>query len=193
MRHFLLLMFVLFASFAFAQEVRIDRIEDDGTRQIMTSSKNFVIDNESFSICLKLYESDYPYEYIFLISSYKSIPEQSEVLIKLGNDEIINLPCNNVHEGSVTAGGYALTYGNFTSISPAREVSYYSAVFVLDAYELDKIEEYGIKKIRIFNGIQTLDKEFKKNQLGKFLIKSRKLILERLKNKPTQHNPYEGF
>lgn len=176
-----------------AQKISVDRIENDGRRQIMTSSKNYSFDGAKYSICMKVYESSYRIDWCLLISSYFYIPSSAEILLKLGNDELIYLPCNNVHIGQVTTPGYGIPIGSITYISPSIEVDYYSSIYDLKPSDLDKIEEYGIKKIRISSGTAYRDKEFSNNTLGKFLKKCRKKIQERLDNPLRKKGLFDDF
>lgn len=164
----------------YAQKVSVDQIESDGRHQIMTTSKVFSIDGTKYSFCMKIFEDAYYTDWCLLISSFYNIPSSTEVLLKLGNGDLMYLPCNNVHVGKVTMPGYGITIGSITSISPSREVDYYSSIYELSPEKIDKIAEYGIKKIRISTGTKYCDKEFSGNPLGKFLVKCRKIIQERL-------------
>jgi hypothetical protein len=176
-----------------AQQISIDRMENDGKHQIMTESKNFSIDGIRFQIGMKVYETSYTKDWVLLISSYNYISNSTEVLLKLGNDEVIYLPVNNVNIGKVTMSGYGVTIGSITSISPARQVNYYSSVYELKEEDMNKIDTYGITKIRISNGVEYLDKTYKNNSLGKFLTKCRKNINKRLEHPLKSKNLFDDF
>lgn len=176
-----------------AQKISVDRIENDGRHQIMTSSKDYSIDGAKYSISMKVYESSYRTDWCLLISSFYYIPSSAEVLLRLGNDELIYLQCNNVRVGQVTTPGYGIPIGSITYISPSKEVDYYSSIYELKPSDLDKIEEYGIKKIRISSGTSYRDKEFSSNTLGKFLKKCRRKIQERLDNPLEKKGLFDDF
>lgn len=159
----------------------VDRIEEDGSRMIMTTSKDVVIDGQIFDFGIKIYKGSNSVDWCLLISSFNYISESTEVLLKLGNKEIIYLPCNNVHTGNVTMPGYGVTIGNYTSISPSRSVKYYSSIYEITPELINKIKKYGISKIRISSGTQYYDQEFSsENRLGNFLVRCRNNIQKRL-------------
>ncbi len=193
MRKILITLFCFLAISAYSQKVSVDRIESDGRHQIMTSSKKYSIDGTKYSFTLKVYEDINDIDWCILISSFSYIPSSAEVLLKLGNDELIYLPCNNVNVGKVTTPGYGVPIGNMTYISPSKDVDYYSSIYSIKPSELDAIAEYGIKKIRISTGNAYRDKEFSGNSLGKFLKKCRKRIQERLNNPLKQKGLFDDF
>ena len=176
-----------------AQKISVDRIETDGSHQIMTKTKDFTIDGTKYSFGMKVYETSFSKDWLLLISSYHYISNSTEVLLKLGNDDIIYLPVNNVNVGKVTMPGYGVTIGTITSISPTRQVDYYSSVYELKEEDMNKIDTYGITKIRISNGVEYLDKTYKNNSLGKFLTKCRKNINKRLEHPLKSKNLFDDF
>lgn len=158
-----------------AQKIYVDRIENDGRRQIMTVTKNFSINGAEYYIGMKVFETSYSKDWLLLISSFYYIPNSSEILLKLGNDEIIYLPVNNVNVGKVA------------------EADYYSSVYELSKTNMDKIDSYGITKIRISNGVEFRDKTYKNNSLGKFLTKCRKNIKNRLEEPMKSKGLFDNF
>lgn len=192
-RLFLLFAWAFCASVVDAQKISVDRIESDGKHQIMTETKDYSIDGAKYSFGMKVFEGEYSKVWCLLISSYYYIPDVAEVLLKLGNGETIYLSCNYVNVGKVTMPGYGFTIGNYTSISPSRDVDYYSSIYDITPEEIDKIEEHGIKKIRISNGTSYRDKEFHGNSLGKYLVKCRKKIRERLDNPLKRKGLFDDF
>ena len=193
MKRLVVLFACIVATSVYAQKISVDRIEEDGRHQIMTTSKEFSIDGAKYNFGMKIYEGIFSTDWCLLISSFNYISESTEVLLKLGNGELIYLPCNNVHTGNVTMPGYGVTIGNYTSISPSRSVEYYSSIYELTPEKIDKIAEYGIKKIRISTGTEYRDKEFSGNPLGKFLVKCRKSIQERLDESQKKKGLFEDF
>lgn len=190
--------FVLFicmlALSARAQKVDLDRIENDGRHQIMTTSRDFYIDDAEYRFTMKIYESPKGVDWHLLISSFSYIPFSAEVLLKLGNGDLIYLPCKNVTTGSVTKPGYGISIiRGLTTIYPSKEKEYYSSIYDLTLEKLDKIAEFGIKKIRISTGEKYRDEVFRGNPLGKFIVRCRKNIQERLDNPPKKKNLYDDF
>ena len=194
MRRIFVLFICMLALSANAQKVEVDRIENDGRHQIMTTSRDFYIDDAEYRFTMKIYESTKGIDWHLLISSFSYIPSSAEVLLKLGNGEMMYLPCNNVTTGSVTKPGYGVSIiRGFTEIYPSREKEYYSSIYNLTPEMMDKIAEFGIKKIRISTGVKYRDEIFRGNPLGKFIVRCRKNIQERLDNPPKKKNLYDDF
>lgn len=195
LRTILAILLLVCAVPSFAQEVSVDRIEEDGRHQIMTEGKNFNIGGVRYNICMKVYESAYSKDWCLLISSLSYISKYSaRVLLKLDNDDIIDLPVNNVHVGKLTTmPSYGVTTGSITFYSPTKEADYYSSVYGLSTDDLDKIENHKIVKIRFSDGTDFRDKEFESNSLGKFLRKCHKNIQERIDNPLKEKSIYDGF
>lgn len=104
---------------------------------------------------------------MLLISSFNEIPNDGTLLIKLGNDEVLTLPVNNVHIGDVDVSGF---YGYY------KKVDHYSSVYVMCQSYFDKIKEYGIKKVRISTPYSYRDKTFIGNSLGNHITKCKKIL-----------------
>ena len=194
MKKIFVLFICMLALSANAQKVDVDRIENDGRHQIMTTSRDFYVDDAEYRFTMKIYESAKGIDWHLLISSFSYIPSSIEVLLKLGNGELMHLPCNNVTTGSVTRPGYGISIiRGFTEIYPSKEKEYYSSIYDLTPEMMDKIAEFGIKKIRISTGVKYRDEVFRGNPLGKFIVRCRKNIQERLDNPPKKKNLYDDF
>lgn len=176
-----------------AQSISVDRIEEDGKRQIMTETKSFYIDKSKFHIGLKAFVDQDSEDWLLLISSYLYLSEDTEVLLKLGNGEIIYLPVNNVRASKVNSPTYAVTNDFVTAIYEPTEKNYYSSVYVLSESDMDKIDLYGISKIRISLAEGFKDKEYINNALGKHLTKSRSNIKNLLKEPVQTKDLYKDF
>ena len=194
-RRVLFLMLLLSVSFIElnAQKIYLDRIETDGRHQIMTKAEDFIIDGDKFSFGMKVFESSFNKVWLLLISSYHYISNSTEVLLKLGNDDIIYLPVNNVNVGEVTLPSYGVTVGSITQISQPKKVNYYSSVYELCEDDMNKIDTYGIKKVRISTGVKYRDKTYSNNLLGKYITKSRKIIQDRLDNPLKSKSLFDDF
>ena len=194
MKKIFVLFICMLALSANAQKVDVDRIENDGRHQIMTTSRDFYVDDAEYRFTMKIYESAKGIDWHLLISSFSYIPSSIKVLLKLGNGELMHLPCNNVTTGSVTRPGYGISIiRGFTEIYPSKEKEYYSSIYDLTPEMMDKIAEFGIKKIRISTGVKYRDEVFRGNPLGKFIVRCRKNIQERLDNPPKKKNLYDDF
>jgi len=187
---FLCLISGLFIS---AQSISVDRIESDGKHQIMTSTKDYKIEGIKYSIGLKIYEDRYDIDWLLLVSSFNPIPDNTVILLKLRDGQVIELPVNNVHIGDVTSPSYVLNIGSVGYVTPSTSAKYYSSVYVISPADLIRIENHGIEKIRIGNNIQFVDKEWSDNSLGKYLTKCRKKILERLEKSKNKSKESRSF
>ena len=88
---------------------------------------------------------------------------------------------------------YGVTIGTITSITPSTQADYYSSVYELKEEDMNKIDIYGISKIRISNGVEYFDKKYRSNSLGKFLTKCRKSIKKRLDNPLKSGDIFDDF
>lgn len=192
------LLFILCAVSISAQSIDVDRIESDGKHQIMTSTKGYKIGGEKYNIGLKIYEDGHNIDWLLLVSSFNPIPDNTIILIKLYNDEIIELSANNVHTGDVTtSSGYIYNVGRVGYVSPSTSATYYSSVYVISPEDLTRIDDYGIEKLRIGTDLKYVDEEWLYNQLGKYLSKCRKKIMKRLEKTKSkaieQRSIYDDF
>lgn len=183
-----LIIFILLAISigANAQKVDVSRMESDGRWQIMTSGKDISLNGAKYTIHLKAYIRNGVPDYCLLISSFYTIPENAEVLFKLGNGEILYLPINNLNVGEINS---SYIVGQVVIPNSSK---YYSSIYDLSESELNKIEEFGILKMRITGGSSYREKEWKKDKLGKFLGKS-KLVVEKQMKKYVTNSIWDGF
>lgn len=183
----------LFAIFhSFSQSVDLDRIESDGKRQLMTETKEFNFDGQKYTIGVKAYVDDYNTDWLLLVSSYHHISDATIILLKLGNDEIIELPVNNVNVGEVTLPGYGFQIGAITTYSPSSKVNFYSSVYVLTEDIISKIASEGIKKMRIFDGVDYHDRKHC-NTISQYLVDGIKNIHKKIRTSPKKNNLYDDF
>ena len=167
-------MLLLSVSCVFAQKIYVDRIETDGRRQVMATTKEYSVDDKDFNFCLK----------------------ESVLLLKLWNEAILRLNVNNVNIGTLTEPAYAITIGSITTIYPSKDVNYYYSVYELTPEEIEYMGKYGIKKIRIANGEKVWDKDFRFDSLGAYLSRSYKKILKQLETpikKDKKKSLFDGF
>ena len=198
MKKLLVILCFLCTVITYAQSISVDRIESDGRHQIMTSTKGFKIGGEKYEFGLKIYEDGHDIDWLLIVGSFNPIPDNTIILIKLYNEEIIELSANNVHTGDVTtSSGYILNVGKVGYISPSTSSTYYSSVYVITPEDLARIDDYGIEKIRIGTDLKFVDEKWLYNQLGKYLSKCRNKIMKRLeKNKSKaieQRSIYDDF
>lgn len=178
---FVLFLYMANMLFVDAQHIRTDRIEKDGRHQIMTSAKSISFGRDKFRFSMKIYETANKVDWCLVVSSFCHIPRHAELLLRLGNEKVLHLSCINVKTGIVTQ-QENIRVNSSTNVIVYNNNKFYSSLYEIDEELIDSISVYGIKKIRISLGRSYKDKEFTKNQLGKFLVKSQKKIQKRLDN-----------
>lgn len=177
-----------------AQKITVDRIEKDGRHQVATKLKDFWIGGKNYSIGLKVFESSNDEEWQLVISSYEYLPDSAEVLLKLGNYEVIHLSAKSAFINKVTKPGREVSYGNKSEIEPPKTINHYFTFYEFDKTVMDKVDAYGIIKIRISNGAEFRDKVYMpKNKLGKYLMKCRKKIKQRIESPVKPQSLFDDF
>ena len=195
MKHiFCISLLLLSVSCVFAQKIYVDRIETDGRRQVMATTKEYFVDDKDFKFCLKVFDGSDRRDWLLLVSSYAPMSMESVLLLKLWNEAILRLNVNNIKVDTETKPAYAATIGSMTTtigsmtstigsittIHPSKDVNYYYSVYELTPEEIEYMGKYGIKKIRIANGEKVWDKDFRFDSLGAYLSRSYKKILKQL-------------
>lgn len=205
MKHiFCISLLLLSVSSVFAQKIFVDRIETDGRRQVMATTKEYSVDDKDFNFCLKVFEGSDRRDWLLLVSSYAPMSMESVLLLKLWNEAILRLNVNNIKVDTETKPAYALTIGSITTstttsittIHPSKDVNYYYSVYELTPEEIEYMGKYGIKKIRIANGEKVWDKDFRFDSLGAYLSRSYKKILKQLETpikKDKKKSLFDGF
>lgn len=211
MKHiFCISLLLLSVSCVFAQKIYVDRIETDGRRQVIATTKEYSVDDKDFNFCLKVFEGSDRRDWLLLVSSYAPMSKESVLLLKLWNEAILRLNVNNIKVDTETKPAYAATIGSMTTtigsmtatigsittIHPSKDVNYYYSVYELTPEEIEYMGKYGIKKIRIANGEKVWDKEFRFDSLGAYLSRSYKKILKQLETpikKDEKKSLFDGF
>lgn len=211
MKHiFCISLLLLSVSCVFAQKIFVDRIETDGRRQVMATTKEYFVDDKDFKFCLKVFEGSDRRDWLLLVSSYAPMSMESVLLLKLWNEAILRLNVNNIKVDTETKPAYAVTIGSMTTtigsrtatigsittIHPSKDVNYYYSVYELTPEEIEYMGKYGIKKIRIANGEKVWDKDFRFDSLGAYLSRSYKKILKQLETpikKDKKKSLFDGF
>ena len=194
MKNLILFLSIFFTSinFCFAQKITVDRIEDDGRRQVMCSSKDEELDDVKYSFSVKAFEKYGIIDWCLLVSSFNYISDNAILLIKLGNNEVLEIPINNLNIDTVHMPSYSYSIGNIAYHTPSSDAEYYCALFAPTKLQWSNIEQYGIIKIRISSRSSYNEKVWKKDKLGKFIAKSRAKIAERL-NTTRVNSIYNDF
>lgn len=163
-----------------------DRIKEGNVRHIGTKGMETKIDNATYSFSLTVFSGLQSKDYCLLISSIWRIENNSVVLIKLGNDEIIKLLSDNTNVGKVDWPSYKPIIGGTSTsgVLTTEKVDYYSSIYSLNPELLDKIEQYGIFKIRIQFGNTYKEQSWNSDKLGKYIKNSHELIELQLQKSP---------
>ena len=74
-----------------AQKIMVDQMETDGSHQIMTNMKNFVIEDRDYSMTLKVYETANKLDWRVTMSTFNNIPNDNIILLKLKNGQTVSL------------------------------------------------------------------------------------------------------
>ena len=179
---FFLLLFLSVYITGFAQKIETDRIEDDGRRQLMSSEHKEKLDGSEYQFIVKAYEKYGQIDWFLLIASFRYIPDNAVLLIKLGNGDTISKLVNNRIESEISLPTYTYIVGNIGVQSGPNKGMYYTALFDFSEEQFQMIEEYGIEKIRISSRSSYNEKTWKKDKLGKFIKKCREKISKKLRN-----------
>ena len=155
-----------------------DRIEEGNVRHIGTKGMETKIDNATYNFSLTVFSGLHSKDYCLLISSIWRIENNCVVLIKLGNNDIIKLQSNNTNVGKVDWPSYKPIIGGTSTsgVLTTEKVDYYSSIYSLNPEELDKIEQYGIFKIRIQFGNTYKEKGWNNDTLGKYIKSCHELL-----------------
>ena len=180
-----------------SQTVKVDKMEDNGSHQIMTKMKNFKISRLDYSMALKVYETANNLDWRLTISTFNNIPNDNIVLLKLKNGQTISLSVDSLHEGTYTTNSIVYNSMYVSAVQPGVTQKYYVSESHIKPEELDSIDVYGISKIRIGNNVKYYEEEWTNNPLGKYLTNCRKKIAERLQGpveqKKEKGSIYDGF
>ena len=193
----LLLAFVSLLSLpTYAQKISVDQMESDGRHRVMTSMKNFKIEDFDYSMTLMVYESIDSLDWRLTISSFNSIPKDNVVLLKLNNGQTISLVVDSLQQKTYTTTSTTYNTGYVAFTQPGITKPYWVSESCIKVEELDGIDAHGISKIRLGNNLKYIEEEWSNNPLGKYLTKCRKKIMENLNNsidKKNKGSVYDGF
>jgi len=182
----ILLVFVFTLIFSInihSQKISFDRIEKNNIRHIGAEKLELKIDRATYDFSLTVFSGFNSKDYCLLISSLWKIEDNCVVMLKLGNEEIVKLVANNVNVGKLDYPTYNPIIGgsSISGIMSTQKVDYYVSIYSLDDDLLNKIEEYGIIKIRVAFFNKYYEKNWYTDKLGKFIKKSHKKLEEELK------------
>lgn len=177
MKKITFLLVVLFVTLnGYAQKIESDKFDDKGYRYIYCSLESIrsMMDKYVFFVSLNAVQSkndteDITYD-IFLRTNANvplTVPKGGRLLIKLQNDSVIELKTDIEFSDKIgkVQHSNSLVYTNY-SITP---------IFTVSTDQIEKIS-MGVKKIRLETSLDPIDKEFKKDKMGKILSTEYDLI-----------------
>jgi hypothetical protein len=192
-----LLIVVLFSVSIHAQKISFDRIEKGGVRHIGTKRIVTKVEKATYNFSLTVFSSGLSSkDYCLLISSIWKIEKDCIVMVKLGNDETVKLIANNLNVGEIDWPTYNPIIGGkpFTGVLSTKKANYYVSLFSLENDLLEKIEKFGIEKIRISFGNTYFEKNWTNNRLGKYIKKCHEKLESQLqKNINSMKSIEDGF
>lgn len=191
MRKIFLLLFLVNIFLCYSQKIELERLEDDGRRQLMSSPFKAKLDGEKYEFRLKAYEKNGSIDWCILVTSKNYIPENAVLLLCLSNNDNLEIPINNYNTTSGTIGYGA---GGMMYFPDEKLISSYVALFALTEQECLDIENYGIVRIRISSRNLYNEKVWKKDNLpfSYFFSRCREMMLIRLETTPRK-SMYDGL
>ncbi len=174
----LLAVLILSSIFSFAQTIETDKINEKGDRLIAGSLEPIrsFTDKHYFFVALYAFQAkgddEASYSIILQTNSTTpiSVPQGGRLLIRLQDDSVMELRTLIEYTdkvGKVITG--AIVHTNY-SIQPSFDVT---------PEQIDKISK-GVKKIRLETSLDPIDKEFKKDKMGRVIKEEYALIQEAL-------------
>lgn len=177
---------IIFFNSCSVTKIAWDRNEKNEVRHIGTEGIDINIENSTYKFSLTVFSSAYSKEYFLLIGSRSQIDNKSLLLLKLGNDEIIKLVSDTINVGKVDWPKYIPIIGGkrVLQIVTTEKVDYNVSLYPLDPQVLEKIEQFGVLKLRIPFGYNYKEKNWVVDRLGVYLQENHELIEAQLKENP---------
>lgn len=153
------------------------------------------IDNATYSFNLTVFSGPTSKYYCLLISSLWRIENNGVVLLKLGNDNVIKLTCDNTNVGEIDWPTYSPIIGgaNSSGVMTTKRVDYYTSIYPLTREDLRELERHGVYKIRIQFADTYKEQSWKKDKLGKFIASSHETLELQLKKPNSPQSIEQGF
>lgn len=193
MRYVISFILVFFLSCSAPNRISWDNTNVDNVRHIGSKAFETKIDNATYSFSLTVFAGQKPKYYCLLISSIWRLENNGIVLVKLGDEETIKLTADNVNVGQVDWPTYSPIIGGTTTsgVMGTKKTDYYSSIYLLKDDALNKIETYGITKIRIQFGTTYKEQTWTSDRLGKYIKRSHELLEQQLQIPTTKSKSIE--
>lgn len=182
MRYILSFFLLFFLSCSAPSKISWDNTKADNVRHIGSKAIETKIDNATYSFNLTVFAGQKTKYFCLLISSIWRIENNGIVLLKLGNDETIKLIADNVNVGQVDWPTYSPIIGATkpSGLLSTQKTDYYTSIYLLPSDVLNKIETYGINKIRIQFGTTYKEQSWTRDRIGKYIKSSHELLEKQL-------------
>ena len=191
MRIFLIIMGVLLCvSNLKAQTIAYDNIEVDGSRQIVTSLREYSIKGKRYYVGIRYVEKNDSAKWYLMFSPFTEFPRESDILLKFDDGSNIHLTMDGVLIKKFEEPGSAYTFGYYTTFTMPHEVEVYTSLFSLTDSMFNAIEEKNIVKIRMHDGLRNKDENIIWNSFGKYIRRGRMKIL---RARGVKQNLYDDF
>jgi hypothetical protein len=163
----------LFQNNSYAQKIAYDDIMNDGKRIIGTEGIDEKIQDASYTFRLSVQSFLDTKIFHLIVGSLWTMDNASIILIRLGNDEVVKLIPLNSNISQIDYPKFNPIVGSTgnTGLLSTQKVNYFVSVYNLDYDLLNRIKQFGIVKLRISFGNSFFEKNWKKDELGKFLKK----------------------
>lgn len=173
---FSIIILLLFTFNSQAQKVLYDIKDNLGNRQVRLKPLGQNMNGKNYKFSVKGYKLNETIDYYLVIQTYVPIPDNTSILIKLGNGEVLTIPINELKTQELLSVYnipiYNGVYTNNYTLTEKKQLN--TILYALDKASIDKIREFGIIKLRIPTGDKKIynEKEWYDNMLGKHIINS---------------------
>lgn len=163
----------IFLNNSYAQKIAYDDIMNDGRRIIGTEGIDERIQDAGYNFRLSVQSFLDTKTFHLIVGSLLTMDNESIILIRLGNDEVVKLIPLNSNTGKIDHPKFNPIFGSTKNagLFSTEKVDYFVSVYNLDYDLLNRIEQFGIVKLRISFGNSFFEKNWKKDELGKFFKK----------------------
>ena len=171
--------------------------QPNGSRLIMTHSKNFFWGEAHYFISLDAVTIDNTQKWILRIDSQEELDTNSEILFKSANDQLIFIPVNSIQVGKDIRPGVSFIentlFGPVAITYPSIAINHYYGSFVIDEKDLNNLMDNGISKIRLYTGKYYEEVVKPPKRFRKLLIKCYTRINKHVNKFPDTKNIFDKF
>ena len=167
-----------------AQAISVDHLIPNGLRQISATGIKVDISGCKYTFALNAAVGERGELWGLVVGSDYHMDENTELLMRLDNDEIIHLSADRVNASTRTTPEHYTTYTfggiSETYVEPEEERAYFVSIFTLTDNQVSLLEDHSIKKMRISLGQSYLEKASGLKKMSRWLSKSAMMIRDRI-------------